>query len=496
MSEPNGDMQEELRTYCTTPVDFLTPESKDMIGRLLTKWLNETCITPTELVCLAANQKRLELAGMTRRNAIDRAAGAQAKAAKGLGSERIKELTDLVGDLYKMATRFGAWGEDHQVTPETLDDVVAASASAAEAPQECEAFAFAAISTSLAAVNKWPDKIERLLDMAETCKSPDAQRLIETLMFEILSNPEAIQVLMQHPDTWEALLHSLADVADGAKPLPPAMPPVLTRLQKTIQTRKLTLARAGLIESMVRLVSERQALTVEFETTPANDDSRISELRAINGFNRRILASKAKLMNEDLAQAFEVRLTRVFTPEAMSDMLQGRPVNIQADLLGTFQKYVFGARCKGLVDGQVSRMFIDDRFPDKLLDVGGEAMDRIGRLGRAAATTLGSGMTDSDKQEVVRRLEAAQHGIIRKENVFGRINSGPQTNTAKGLTMLDMCRNAHFIPGRNKELAVKLTRHYLAQSDFLAGYLQGAQGAEREKKMALLKRRLKEAGIS
>ncbi|GAB6052308.1 hypothetical protein JCM17960_11280 [Magnetospira thiophila] len=486
---------EEMEDYCLDVPDFLKPEAKALIGRLLAVWLNDNCVTPTELVSLAGNQKRLELSGTTRRNAIDRAAGAQAKLAQTRGSDRMKELTELVDGLMRFSTKHEEWAEAHPITPQSFDAMVEEATRQMQGV-DLEARVNAAISLYLGGTNRWPEKIERVLTLTESVKTPAAMVYVERLMAEILSNGEIMGSLLEHPDPEEKKLLDIVAIASGTGKLRHDIPKLVPRLQAVVHKMKLETARQALVEALARGLTGTTALTRSFEVTPGNSESRIGELKAVHGIFAAVNAAPVPLMDQRLSQAFEVRMTRVFTEEAMSDMLRGLPTAGQADMLGVFQANVVGSRSVSLVQTAVTRLFGDTRFIEKLQEIGGSAIDRISRLGKAAATVEASDMLQAKKTEILQALDEAQYTILRRENVLGKIHSGPQSNTAKGMSMLALCRDAHFIPGRNQEAAHKLTRHFLAQKDFLPGYLEGATGGAREKKMMQLKKMLKIAGLS
>ncbi len=497
MAEENGQNDDDLKSYCRTPEDFFSAESKALIGRVLVQWLGESAVTATELVCLASHQKRLELAGMTRRNAIDRVAGAQAKATRTRGSERIAELTRLVEQLFQSANRNANWATDHKVSQVGVDAMVAAaSAESGDDGLLRDSRIFAALSHALGDLNRWDHKVVRLLELIDATRADDALRYVDRLLGEVLAGPGATDILLDRPDTLETQLHDIIGLIAG-QPAPRGdLPEMVPRLQKAIGERFLVQARGGLTEALARQLTAPTALTGAFEATPANPEARIDELKAVSGVYRAVLASPVAFLDPRLEQAFEVRTSRAFNEDAMNDLLRGRPLGEQVDLLGVFQEHVVGERAGTLVQATITRLYSDDRLPDKLMEVGGEPMERIRRLGKAARTLSDSELPPSIKTPMRDKLEAYQADILRKANLLGRIHKGPQSNTAKGLALLDLCQKAHLIPGRNQEAAHKLTRHFLAQADFLPGFLQGAQGKDRDRRMALLKKKLKAAGLS
>ncbi|CCQ75734.1 hypothetical protein [Magnetospira sp. QH-2] len=496
MADDNGPPKpEDLPDYCLEVTDFLKPEAKSLISRTLATWLNDNCVSPTELVSLAGHQKRLELAGTTRRNGIDRVAGAQAKAVHGRGSDRMKELAELVDGLMGYTSKHEEWAEAHPIKPETVDEMVAAATKELQGI-ELEARINAAISLYLGGTNRWPEKVERILTLVEATKTAAAMKYVESLLGEILSNGEIMGSLLEHPDPEEKKLLDIIAIASGNEKLREDVPDLIPRLQKIVREKKLDVARRGLVDALARGLTGSRALTRAFEVTPGNAEARIGELRSVHHIFVAVNKSQAPLMDPKLSQAFEVRMTRVFTEEAMSDMLRGQTTAGQADMLGVFQANVVGVRSVSLVQTAVGRLFGDDRFIEKLQEIGGSAVERLGRLGKSAATVQASDMAKIQKTEVLQRLDDAQYAILKKENVLGKIHSGPQSNTAKGMSLLTLCRDAHFIPGRNLDAARKLTRHFLAQKDFLPGYLEGATGGAREKKMVQLKKMLKIAGVS
>ncbi len=497
MTDVNGHSEEDLRAFCRAPEDFYRPESKALIGRVLAHWLGESCVTPTELVSLAAHQKRLELAGMARRNAIDRIAGAQARTAKMRGADRIQELTKLVEAQLQVASRHANWVTDHRIDKLGVDAVLAAAhAESASDPWMSEARLLAALSQALSDLNRWDHKIARLLDLIDGARSSDALSYLDALMGEVLASPDATDILLDRPDSLRTQLQDIIALIAGQPAPRDDLQPAVSRLQKAIAERALDKTRSGLVDAMARHLTSPQALTREFEATPANQEARIEELKAVGGVYREMLSSPVTIVDPRLTQAFEVRMSRVFNEDSMTDLLRGRPLGDQVDLLGVFQDHVIGARAVGLVQATVERLYSDDRLPDKLLDIGGEPIDRIRRLGRAARTLDASEIPELFKQSMLDKLEAYQSELLRKANLLGLIHKGPQSNTAKGLALLDLCGKACLIPGRNLEAAHKLTRHFLAQSDFLPGFLQGAQGRERDRRMAILKNKLKISGLS
>jgi len=193
---------EDLEPLCVSPQDLYTIHAREVIGRVLEAWLARHHATPFELLHNANLIERLDASGMDLQHAIQKVAVPEAQA-RGIGVHEImRSFHRLVQSAIDRVLKDRAKGALPKVDPTTFADVAERLTGAAERHY----LLGAGVADYMGAAASWPEKVNRLLDLADTApQSPQAR----ALAFHVLEEPLA-EVLSARG----ALIELLGEVAD------------------------------------------------------------------------------------------------------------------------------------------------------------------------------------------------------------------------------------------------------------------------------------------
>jgi hypothetical protein len=471
--------------YCAKVEDFFSPGSRDLIGRFLTNFTESLVITPTELVFSAKYQKRLNDAGRTMMNAVDKIATLQAKLKGESAAQRLRDLNTLISAGMKKV-----WDDDKDkpppaITPESFSGYYAGLKGT---PVEKDYAANRALTELLFAHKVWKDKVTVLVKMLELTKGKDESRYVEQILSECLKSDPALDQMLGLCETLEERCNDLADLWKGEWKQRDTAHQAMTAIAGMIADGSAPNCKASVEYSLLRTLANKMPLrSAEPEI----------EISALFDLFKRMWTGSTLIGGAKALVSLERRQARHLNKEGVTDLLRERKV--LAD------RYAFLMQLTTVAVGQGNRAtlktFIDHYFGDKdfvpRVVTGQEPpVPKLQTLAGIHRSIKASWLPEGDKQAFMAQVEAAQTQLLKNARLFEQIDKKGGGPAQKVLTLLDLCRKGTFIDGTNMDAVRQLLNNYIRDAGFLTDYLGTASGEEKERKMMLLSKTLASIGIT
>jgi hypothetical protein len=246
--------------YCKKLRDYYRPESREIVGRILRKYLEKVILTPTELLHSSKALKRVQEVDTLFPPAVDRVATLQAKAAQEDSRTRRDEIFKAVTQMTQRARRT----EETPNLPTLRRNDIAQMLGDVEKvapPAESEYYALVVLSRDLMQHNSWLAKLERLAALTSPDLSDQTLALLDGVYADLFGVPSALQdILGDQRNLAEALL-SIADLCDGK--LTPAnadLAQVMGLINRLMEAGRLPETHKSLIDRLGRQLAGTQPL--------------------------------------------------------------------------------------------------------------------------------------------------------------------------------------------------------------------------------------------
>ncbi|HEX4181247.1 MAG TPA: hypothetical protein VHY32_10690 [Caulobacteraceae bacterium] len=176
--------REDTEPLCVSPQDLYTLHAREVIGRLLEGWLARQKATPFELLHRPDLIEKLDASGMDLQHAVQKVAVPEAQA-RGIGVHEIMrsfhKLAQAAIDRVLKDAKTG-------VLPRVDTATFAAVAEKLVGHGERHYLLGAGVAGYIGVAASWPEKVNRLLDLADAAPQAPAAR---TLAFHVLEEPLA-----------------------------------------------------------------------------------------------------------------------------------------------------------------------------------------------------------------------------------------------------------------------------------------------------------------
>ena len=187
----------EQAPLCVGPADLYTVHARERIGRLLQDWLSRQRATPFELLHRPDLIEKLEASGVELQHAVQKIAVPEAQAT-GVGvHEIIRRFQGLIQRAIDRVLGDARKGLFPKLTPA---DFAAACERLADNPERFYLLG-GGVAAYVGAAKDWPDKVSRLLDLADAAPvmgstRPMALQVIEQPLGEILRSRMGLAELL------------------------------------------------------------------------------------------------------------------------------------------------------------------------------------------------------------------------------------------------------------------------------------------------------------
>jgi hypothetical protein len=466
----SGDGGSRL-VHCTTYAEIALPASRAFIGSLIRPFLDQLVITPTELVFSGRHQMRLDGSGTLLTEAIEKAAGMQARALSQPPMPRMRELQTLVAQLM-VATK-----EIERVEPlqplkpgqlaSTMESLRANAAPAALAPR-----VYRILTETLSGARVWGEKIELAVGLAQEALTCDAGEYLDPLLGEIILSELAQDVIFGRMISAEARINGLLALLKGEYEGDQYSPPAAATLElnKLMGQAKWPELRAAIETAIVAYLAGK---------LPLRSSDLLGELRALHGLLGRLRDGSRTIGGRRALEFIDRRMARLLSQEAISDHLR-ECASMLERMIALVELYAvtFGPTNRKLVSDFITRYFADEDFDRRLMAGEGAPQHKLALLTRLYRVVLTSSIQAEDKQIYARRLIRIQANFLDSSKLFAAIDRQHTNSARRCQHVVSLCVEGCFIPGDNLDRAKTLIRHYMGKPDFMDKLNEGQTRTE------------------
>ncbi|MEM7653639.1 MAG: cyclic nucleotide-binding domain-containing protein [Pseudomonadota bacterium] len=244
---------------CETVEAFYAYPARRCAGKLLRRYLDEMGITALELV-----HNKFYLKVLTRHDtlfsqAVSRVGSLQAKDIGVKPQDRISQLYEMAEEIVQRSEEF----EEDRGPFEKLQAEGLSAVMASGSEEERVSLGRRAMADLLGTKRDWMDKTELLVEQLANNDTPEAVKLLDETLAEILDGSKAIMELLgAQPDLFAAI-ESLLQLQAGRFERHEGAATPLARLNRFFEERDLPKSRAVMLERAIREISSINPLTRE-----------------------------------------------------------------------------------------------------------------------------------------------------------------------------------------------------------------------------------------
>jgi len=175
--------QADFEPLCVSPHDLYTAHARDRIGRLLEGWLSRKRVTPFELLHRADLVEELESSGMDLQHAIQKIAIPEAQARNISVHEVMRAFQKLAQSAIDRLVTDARKANYPKVDTKNFAEIVE---KLANIDAERQYLLGAGVARAIAGADRWSDKVNALLDLADAAPHSPAGR---ALALQVLEQP-------------------------------------------------------------------------------------------------------------------------------------------------------------------------------------------------------------------------------------------------------------------------------------------------------------------
>lgn len=198
---------------CRTPDDLYATAGRKTLNRLFRQYLDKATLTPTEIMHIGREMKRINDFESIVQTAIDRAARVQ----KGAEGDDAKKRTDALWKLSEAVTR-RANEADKLKLPNIrevgFDGAVQAVTRSAK-PEDLDFLLRCTVSRELSQMRSWYGKLTQALEWSKASQEPKALPLLDAFISDTLGSASIITDLLGQQASLADALSKLLDMAEG-----------------------------------------------------------------------------------------------------------------------------------------------------------------------------------------------------------------------------------------------------------------------------------------
>ena len=476
-------------TICRAPDDLYTANARRAIGRLCREFLDHAMLTPTELLHVTEKQHQYLNRGTDYQAAVQKAAVAQAAAAKQNVAQRVRELYNVVdGAARECAERLKA-KPPAAIEPPGFAAFVVATRKA-ELTEARDFFVNAALAAYLADAKTWAEKLDRLRALADGASDPAiVLPLVDDVVSEIVASKAAMRELLGQAQNLGRFLETLIDLLLAPKPAGLELPEGGQKLRDFLCRHELPETRASLLRLLRRSLDSKAPLASG--PPPADLNAHLKLLDALS-------RAGDAVGGENTVDTFCQRLPRVLSVDTLSAALRPLP-RLDDRLIRALDIHRRLASAPGRLQIRqyVDFLYENERLLQSLAKEQAPLSQKLQRMTKLHDALVTSGLSGASLTKYAEPLVTLQSDLIRDSRLFEKIESEAATPAARALLLLNLCTEGAFIPGANLRAAHAQIRRHMQDESFAASLLAGAEDKQAQaKRLADLHDKLLRSGLA
>lgn len=475
---------------CKTLAQVYHPPARRLVGRVCRAYLDTHTLTASELVSHVPYQQRMSENAQDMQRAVQLLSGAQARVFNLDLHKRMRhifKMADAVAErIGKLRERMGSIG----FVPGEFSALYGSLRSKVQ-EEELEMAACIALTEHLMGCEGYDGRIQKLLELMDAETDEEARSHIDSFVADIIDSPVALRTIMGSRRVLGERMSELIGLYRGRfQPTDPNESwPLAEKLNKMLGARTMEHTRKSLRLQMLRAMEAG---------TPVSRQTGLVELMALCTLYAELQMDGEVIGGEDMEKHLETRMSRQVSHDSLGLLLEDKETLLEKiRVLLDLREQVIGSGNIKQINEYIKYQFERRTFGEELLKHGGDGIS--GRLKVVADlwTTINENeFPEGLKERFLIQLEEIQMTFLKDNKIFAKLNQGSKSPAQAMIKMVDMVRNGLFTGGQNLTYVQNLIRHQLSRKEVIDSYLAGSDGAEREKRLAVLRKRLSEAGIA
>ncbi len=318
---------EDETPLCVAPADLYTVHARDVINRLLEGWLRRKTVTAFELLHRPDLAEQLEASGVEIQHAIQKIAVPEAQARGISVHQLIRGFQTLVDQTIERLIKDGRKQSFPEVTPKTFQTALA---NLQDHPDRSYLLG-GGVAHYLGAATDWPEKLGRLLDLADSAPAMGKGRAIaffvlEQVLTEMLGSRPAMTAFLSPARDLGAQLGAMVrlaadDVVEVVARADPQIQTLIPRLEG--QTARLGAHLAGDAFMTVRMTVIKRVIHELSGPRRLRPDDAQGEINILRALAMSLSAASGRLVNlEDVEAAVTERSRSLVTANFVNSFLE------------------------------------------------------------------------------------------------------------------------------------------------------------------------------
>jgi hypothetical protein len=452
---------------CRAANEYYRTSSRQMIRRVLGKWLDSLSITPTELLHHVEHMNRLDNAGTTMQGAVQQVARMQVRLTGQDVQARQKELYDLGDKIYRdMVLR---WRNNPPPKFENEDADTLAKKLAGE--PEAELLFLCAISDWLLPLKSISEKMFAVLDIMAKSSYPATIDYLDILFSDFVDNPVFLRsIIGEDVELGRATISAIHLLTgEGGEEFAPAFEPFL----KHIAAGKLNRCRSTLLRKIALTLTSHHSFV---------DGTPLAEAEMNRKLHKLLASDDGFIGGIDMREAFHTRSERLVTPTAVSRLLQGCDE--------TDERVAMLLRLSNGIYGEANIR----RLGEYLLAIVGQssyisewkakeepATKRMRDLVELQTCVFNSGLNRRQRELGGACVDEVCLEVLKEGRVLQRVAASAGNPVAAGMALLRLYSTGIFTKGRAADAARDFIIDVLRSHDFMKSLLAPNKNTDEKK---------------
>lgn len=454
---------------CVRPGDFLDPQARSHIAKVLAPFLVEHHLTPLELLHSAKALKALQ-SHATLAPALTRTAELQAGLMKKNTAQREGELKSLASDYFKLVRDRITKQPPHLISKTT--DLITVTQAAQKMEEEGNFFLFASLAHTLEVCSDALSKVEKLVSLAQSCQDEWTRAHLDILLGETLAQPGVCRALWRaNPDDLTHFLFDLADLARGEPVAKRLRQKRVVQLAALLEGTPMDATRAGLVHALQDEVEAAEHLVATVQDDLLGQKALMADLMATAELARRLRGPKGFVGGQRSHDVLDRRVSLLISSTRLQDLLRGQPIHKKLEHLFSLKAAVAGTASTRTIDDFIL-MLLDSRdLVGRLFDVVLGPEQRAKALADLQGMVLASSFPVPERKRLATQLDNAQHDFLRTTSLLASLRKAtPPVDSV--LTVADQIAQGLFTQGRCIREARELVRRHVRRKDFVRTFLK------------------------
>ncbi len=477
--------------WCKSPKDFFGLECRMVLNRLFREYLEETKLTPTEVLHSYKQLQRLFDRDTLRLSAVSHIATLQVKGREMSAKDRQAQLNKIIDQITHQARE--AQSIKLPKLKGKFSDTLAAMPKVESHPVEY--LAMVVLARDLTGIPSWTGKIDRLCDMALHEHDRTALLLLDTVIADLLG-ANVIQELLGWQRSLGSAIISMLDLADGVFD-------TTASDAKETADRLLTLFQENALPASQRVLVDR-ALRQLKSSAPLYKADPSKEMEEYQRVLARLLVPGGILSGAQAAEALTLRGSQFVeaggksgrraaigaTVEALPDPARG------AMYLAELSKTELNEDHMDDIITQLDVVF-SARVINQLCQQSMSHKDRMVTATGAYQATASSALPDDIKAQVTEHIDSVLERYLLDENIIDRLDNPGTHIRDRAVRLVKFCGAGVLPEGKALTLARKRIIKLLKQPNFDQHFIEGiGDPAKAEKALRDFHKLLVQGGLA